>query len=329
MLPTLFLATAVLGFQGLPTADSAAVRVEREAWTMGTRFRLVVEAATREDAIRASEAALDEVERMERMLSSWDSTSELSRLNAATVGVPISISDGLETVLSEVAAWSDSTEGSFSPWIGALVDAWDIRGRGRTPTSSEITRALEATGEELIEVRSGRAVRRSARAWIDAGAFGKGAALHAAARRLEELGVVRGLLDLGGQLWTVAPPGASWTVLVAHPDRRSDPVARLQVAGVSVATSGLSERPGHLLDPRTGLTAPDWGSVTVVHQDPLAADVLATALYVMGPREGLRWAEERHVAALFLTADEGPVVASWTAALDPWLVHAPRVPATH
>lgn len=291
---------------------------------MGTRFRLVVEAASDAEARGATEAALREVEGMERLLSSWDPSSELSRVNVAPVGRPVGVSSTLEGILSKAIAWSDSTDGAFSPAIGALVDAWGLRAEGRTPSATEVAEALGATGRDALELRAGRAVRHASRAWIDAGGFGKGAGLAAAAARLEELGVQRALLDLGGQLWAAAPPEAPWTVLVAHPDRRFDPVARLSVAGVSVASSGLSERPGHLLDPRTGLRAPDWGSVTVVHADPMIADVLATALYVMGPSQGLRWAREHHVPALFLDTRSGRLLASWTPALAPWLLEAPE-----
>jgi thiamine biosynthesis lipoprotein len=97
-------------------------------------------------------------------------------------------------------------------------------------------------------------------------------------------------------------------------------VARLEVHGVSVATSGVSERPGHLLDPRTGLAAPAWGSVTVVSPDPFEADVLSTALYVMGPERGLAWARAEGVAALFLATEDAGLRATWTEAIDAWLV---------
>jgi thiamine biosynthesis lipoprotein len=101
-----------------------------------------------------------------------------------------------------------------------------------------------------------------------------------------------------------------------------------------VATSGTSERwaqvdgrrLGHILDPRTGRPAPAWGSVTVVHPDPLVADILSTALYVMGPDEGLRWLDDHPgIAALFLDVRDETVIPRWTGAMERWLAPDARL----
>src|SRR5207247_10460589 len=118
------------------------------------------------------------------------------------------------------------------------------------------------------------------------------------------------LAELGGQsmVYGIPPHAASWPVYLAHPNARSRPVLTLKLDGGSLSTSAGSERDllaagrrvGHILDPRTGFPAPFLGSVTVWHESALVADILSTALYVMGPEEGLRWAESHNAAALFL-----------------------------
>ncbi|HUF75691.1 MAG TPA: FAD:protein FMN transferase [Longimicrobiales bacterium] len=295
-------------------------RVEREAWAMGTRVRLVVEAEESHRAEAAAEAALTEIERVERLLSSWDATSELGRLNSAAVGAPVSLTAELAGLLGEAASWAERTGHAFDPTVGALIDAWDVRGEGRVPTDAELSAARAAIGARALVLEGGRAIRGSAAAWIDSGGFGKGAALRSVADLPEAAGVERVLVDLGGQLWASAPQGAPWTVEVAHPRKRMQPVARLAVRGVSVATSGASERPGHLLDPRSGRPVRAWGSVTVVSSDALAADALSTALYVMGPEAGLAWARVHGVAALFLETTREGLRAGWSEAMDAWLV---------
>jgi len=125
---------------------------------------------------------------------------------------------------------------------------------------------------------------------------------------------------------------------VSHPEHRATPAAWLLLHGVSAATSGTSERwievdgrrYGHILDPRTGWPVPAWGTVTVVHADALVADVLATALYVMGPEHGMRWLEGRpEVAALFLESQDGRLHGRWTPAMERWMddPHALRADA--
>ena len=120
---------------------------------------------------------------------------------------------------------------------------------------------------------------------------------------------------MGGQ-----PAGAGWPVAIAHPARRHQVALALTLTTGSLATSGASERSrvvdgrpvGHILDPRTGQPIHRPESVTVWHEDPLAADILSTALYVMGADNGLDHAEQHGVAALFLVPDPGRDAVSVT-----------------
>jgi thiamine biosynthesis lipoprotein len=120
-----------------------------------------------------------------------------------------------------------------------------------------------------------------------------------------------------------------WTIPVAHPSRRDEPAALLQLRSGSVSTSSQSERfvtavgqrVGHVLDPRTGRPVPAWGSVTVITEDPTVADVISTALLVLGPDRGLEWARERKdVAVLFLIEHQGRLERRWNSELETFLV---------
>lgn len=302
-----------------PTEHSIST-VRREAWVMGTRLQITVEGSTAEST---AEAVLTQVEYIDRVLSTWSSDSEIGEVNAAPVNIPLGASADLTSLLAEAERWARRTDRAFDPTLGPLVDAWDLRGEGHSPRPDVIEAALAAAGPEAFSVdpRRSTVTRHSAAAWFDTGAFGKGAALREVARLLRESDVERALVDLGGQIWTMASPDSPWPVEVAHPRRRGEPVARLLLYDVSVATSGMSERPGHILDPRTGRPAPAWGSVTVVSADAFDADVLATALYVMGPEAGMTWAlRASSVAALFLEETKDGLLPTWTPAMERWLI---------
>jgi thiamine biosynthesis lipoprotein len=305
------------------SASGQTERVERTAWLMGTRARIEVEAPSRRAAVSASEAALRALTAAEARLSTWRDDSELSRLNRTPLGEVVEPGPELARLLGEVASWIETTDGAFHPDVGALVDAWGLRSSGRIPTSEELRLALDATGEAGISIdSSGSVVRWHANAWLDAGAFGKGAALRDALAALERQGVRSARVDLGGEI--LALGDMPLTVSVADPADRATPLYELRLADASVATTGQSERGferagerfGHVLDPRDGRPVPAWGSVTVVHADPLAADILATALFVLGPEEGLALAESLDgVAALFLTSTGAGVVERATTAM--------------
>lgn len=315
------------------------VWVEREVHAMGTRLRVRVAAADRETAIRASEAVLRDVRETDELLSTWRPGTALAALNAAPVNRRVAVAPALIGLLDEIAARVRETGGAFDPAVGALIDAWDLRGEGRVPSAARLARARAATGFGCFELdlEAMRAKRSCAEAWLDAGAFGKGAALRRARRTLESMGARSAHIDFGGQQLAYGSPDreGSWTVDVAHPVRRDEAVARLRIAAGSVATTGQSERAvhtprgrfGHVLDPRSGRPVPAWGSVTVVADDALDADLLSTALFVMGPSAGAAWLAGRpDIAALFVVNGPQGLSLRPSEAMRPLIV-ASRDPA--
>lgn len=298
-------------------AAASAESVERQVAAMGTTLRVEVEVtAGRAAALALAEALIGEVAAAEARLSTWRDDSELAKLNRTPVGEWVETSAHGELVAAG-RCW-EQTGGAFHPAVGRLVAAWDLRGAGRLPADGEIAaarRGLDGLGYE--DSNHPDRIRRTADVVLEEGAFGKGAGLDAALDALERLsskgaGFVR--LDLGGQ---VAWANAARPVVVdlADPRDRSRPVLELTLTGEreSLAVSGNSEKQftfeggsfGHLLDPRTGRPAPDFGAAAVVARDGLVADCLSTALFVMGPEEGARWLvrQELPYDAVYLVVD--------------------------
>jgi len=281
----------------------AGALVERTVGVMGTELRIVVEATDRAAALAAGERAVRALEEAEGRLSTWRSTSELARFQAAPAGRPVELSPALAADLAGARACWQATGGAFDPTVGALVRAWGLRGGGRRPAAGELARALAATGMAGLLLDGREAVRRRADLVLEEGGFGKGAGLvDALAALAADPRVRRASLDLGGQLavYDSGPRTAEWRFTLAHPRARRQPAVAVRVDGGSVATSGNGERGievdgerlGHLLDPRSGRPAPDFGSLTVWTEDPLRADCLSTGLYVLGPEAALAWAGE-------------------------------------
>jgi len=304
------LVLTVLSPGALPAgAGRAAVRapgrpvlVERRLALMGTALAVTVEAGDRAAGLAASERAIAAIEAAEARLSTWRGDSELARLNRAPAGAPFALSPALAADLGDAVACARETGGAFDPTVGPLVAAWGLRRGGRLPGDAELARAVAATGFGGLALDGRTAIRRRTDLTIEEGGWGKGAALRDALAALGRPGgadgVRRVLLDLGGQVavWNAAG-SAAWTVDVADPRQRDRAVVTLRVDHGSVSTSGNSERGievngkryGHILDPRTGRPAPDFGSLTVWAADPLLADCLSK-LYVLGPERALAWA---------------------------------------
>lgn len=301
-------------------AQTDPVTVERRLSAMGTALTLAVTGPDRPQALESSEVAVREIVRVEELLSTWKPAGPLDRVNRALPGRPVQLDAETALLLAEVFRWSDRTQGAFDSTVLPLVRAWDLRGRGRVPGAAELSRALEATGRGRFALgpATGRVTRLDPEAGIDEGAWGKGYALDRAATALCATGVAQALLDLGGQLFVLGrgPDGRGQRVAVADPRDRDRAAAWVMLSDASVSTSGNSERGltvagrriGHLLDPRTGRPAADFGSATAICPTGLSADVLSTAFFVLGPEKGLALSEtlrQRGFAneALFLVVD--------------------------
>ena len=281
-----------------PGAGGEGQRVVRRLSAMGTSLEIEVQAADRSTALLASEAAVRALEATEGRLSTWREESELTHLNQTPVGIPRELSQALARELGRARELWIETDGAFDPGVGPLVAAWDLRGRGRIPPPGELAAALEASGLRHLELEGTRALRTHPRFQIEEGGFGKGAGLDLAREAALEAGASRGAITLGGQWIFFGPP--PFELSVAAPQRRDEPLLRLVVDGGSVATSGDSQRGrqvdgksiGHILDPRSGRPAPDFGSVTVCCDSALDADAFSTALFVLGPESALDFAAE-------------------------------------
>lgn len=262
----------------LVCATSYGATTTRARYLMGTICEITIDGDARQ-----IDAAFAEGARIEQMLSTWRNDSELSAVNRGEREA----SPELRALLDTVSSWRERTGGAFEPRIRPLVDVWETRGAGAIPPRQAIDRAVAS-------IRSGRAP-------FEEGGFGKGYAID---RMLQTIDAPHVVINFGGQ---VAVRGES-KVAIADPSRRDVPIAELTLSDASVSTSSGSEKSfqsggrtfTHLIDPRSGEALPRRGSVSVIATDALTADVLSTALYVMGPSDGLRWANDHRVRALFI-----------------------------
>jgi thiamine biosynthesis lipoprotein len=281
-------------------AGAAEIELSRQVAAMGTVLEMTVLARDRGTALAASQLLLDAVDAVERRLSTWREDSELSRFNRSVPGIEVSLSPELATDLREARRWWLATGGAFDPGGASLMAAWDLRGRGRLPSETELAAARAAAGLEHLVLTSGAGARAAAGFAIEEGGFAKGIALREAAAAALAADASCVMMNFGGHIEVAGDCGKRW-VEIADPRQRSKVVARISLDSGSVATSGNSERGlvvegvefGHILDPLSGRPARDWGAVTVVAADPVAADCLATALFVMGPDRGAEWVRAR------------------------------------
>ncbi len=310
-------AATVLALLASVCIAANAAELPREAATSHSRFLMgtICEVTIEGDAV-STEPAFEEIARVEQLISTWRDSSELSKLNRTGDEI---VSAELYTLLERAMREARETGGAFNPLVGALLRIWKVRDDGAVPASAEIERTLPLLALDGPTLDSStRRITLPRDVSIEEGGFGKGYALDRAASVLTSGGAQEFLIDFGGQL--MVRSCAPIEVAIANPERRDEAALLLNLTEGSLSTSSGSEKQfvvdgerfSHIVDPRDGHALPPRGSVSVVSSSALEADSLSTAIYVLGPEAGLRWANEHEIAAIFII----PSTAGWDVLLS-------------
>lgn len=288
----------------------------RQRAQMGTYVEIKVQASRGEEAAAASavEAAFEEIDRVESLMSEYRGKSEVHAINAASGKAPVPVSPEVLQIIERALQVSELTHGAFDITAASLSGLWDFTdGPARLPPDEAIAAVLPLVDHRLIKLdREGRTVFLSKQGMrIGLGAIAKGYAVDRACAVLAGRGVTRAIVNAGGDLRALGRKnGGAWTIGIKGVDKRDSLAARIEVADVAIVTSGDYEkyleidgkRYSHLIDPRTGRPAHSGcRSVTVIASSADLADALATGLFILGPDEGLALAEILdNVEALFI-----------------------------
>ena len=277
---------------------------------MATRFELVLPVepgGLRPEALRAAgEAALAEILAVEECLSIYRPSSVLARVNALAAQGPVRVAPVVFGLLERARDWSQRTNQTFDPTVGALVKIWRAPILDETAHREAIAVAREAVGWSHVTLDAATSTVRFNRAGLslDLGSLGKGWALDRAAECLRESGVTCALLH-GGTSTVIAlgtpPSRESWRVELGSPAAESATeagdvdagfppvIVSLRDEALSVsATWGRTHRDaagrshGHVLDPRTGEPVRGPRRAAVAGPGAADTDVLSTALLVSG-----------------------------------------------
>jgi thiamine biosynthesis lipoprotein len=228
----------------------------------------------------AVDAAVAEVARLERKYSRYRPDSLASRINASA-GDPEGLLVDEETAL--LLDYADTchreSEGLFDITSGVLR-----HGAAR----------LGSVGWQRLHWQPPRLVLPEPGMELDFGGYVKEYAADRVAGLLRRLGVRSGLVDLGGDVAVVGPhpDGSPWRVGVRHPRRPGAALAWVDLERGAIASSGDYERPGHILDPRTGRPVAGLASVSVLAEQCLVAGTTSTVAMLKGERDGCAWLDE-------------------------------------
>jgi thiamine biosynthesis lipoprotein len=276
---------------------------------MGTTVQMVAftnDSRAKEQVEHAFETAYREIHRLEALLSSWKTSSDMGRLNRAE-GLPVRVSTETLEVLERAHWASRVSEGAFDVTFQVMSHLWRFGDAAekspRVPSRVEVTRQRQLIDFRKLEThRENQTVRLPPKMQASLGGIAKGYVVDRAAQVLRANGLDRFFIQAGGDLLSVGrkPSGEAWKSGVQDPrGPRGSFFATLEFSDHAFSTAGDyaqaylvdGRRYHHIIDPRTGYPATACRSVTVWAEDAWTADALDDAVFVLGPEQGLALVE--------------------------------------
>ncbi len=315
---TLLLALLLL-LSLLPGCGGQAEQAARTDYLLDTVVTLTLYGATEADL----DAAFREIRRLSDLLDAYAPFSDLGWLQAAAGIKPVAVSPETMELLRFAKQMYERTGGYLDVTVGPLIDLWDIRNGGHSPTDGELSAALGQLGMDdlLLDETAGTAylVRPGMR--LDLGALAKGYIADKVKALMLERGVKSGVIDLGRNILLIGekPGGAAFSIGVQSPMNSGDLLRVLSLRDKSLVSSGTYERYfeqdgkryHHVLDPFTGFPADtDLSAVTVLSDSSLWGDALSTACLLLGVDDGLKLIDSIPEAEALFVRTDGTVVTS-------------------
>jgi thiamine biosynthesis lipoprotein len=294
--------------------------VHKKRYAMGTVFEIVAYSDSAGRASSAIDQALDEVVRLDNVMSNFKPESDLSRMNREAHFHAVRIPADLYKVIETSLAYSRLSEGEFDVSVGPVVDLWKAAlAGGATPTAAELAQARSCVGYEKIELIAPDQIEfHSDCMRVDLGSIGKGYAVDRAMAILRSNGIERAYIDAGGSTiygMGTPPDRDGWLVHLRDPSNRLDPQVKLISNSVSTseqtaASTLMGDAPGHIVVPGSGKPLRTRYAVSVTAKSAAVSDALSTTLLLLGPEKGAAVVSRlKDVGAIWVSADGQKTIA--------------------
>jgi FAD:protein FMN transferase len=304
--------------QTIPTLFRRALKL------MGNRFELTVVGEDPAWAHEHIDAAVEEISRIERLLTTYDESSETGQINRYAGLTSVTVSAETLQLIERSIRISRITQGAFDITYGSVDKRlWNfdpaMTSLPDAETAKRMVRLIDYRNI-LLDRDQGTVFLKNAGMRIGFGGIGKGYAADRARQLLKARGVTSGIINASGDLavWGCQPDGRPWTIGVVHPDASDQPFSYMQLNNMAVATSGNYEKYAiidgkkysHTIDPRSGLPVTGIKSVTIITPYAEIADAMATPVMVMGIEAGLDMINQMKDIECILIDDDNKIYTS-------------------
>ena len=268
---------------------------------MGNRFEISVVSDDPVSANECIEEAVEEIRRIERLLTTFNDGSQTNLINRNAGIAPVQVDKEVFELIRRSKKISGITQGAFDITYGSVDKRlWNFDKNMAALPDPEIAKQLVHLinyKNVILDEENGTVFLKEKGMRIGFGGIGKGYASHCAKAVLQKKGIKSGIVNAAGDLtaWGHQPNGKPWTIGIADPNASREIFSHLDITNTSVATSGNYEKfvvingkkYSHTIDPKTGLPVTGIKSVTIICPNAEIADAMATPVMIMGIRAGI------------------------------------------
>ncbi|TSD63323.1 FAD:protein FMN transferase [Inquilinus sp. KBS0705] len=291
---------------------------------MGNRFEISVVSSNAEWANRRIDMAIEEISRIEKLLTTFSDDSQTNQINANAGIAPVKVDKEVFDLIARSLKISDLTQGAFDITYGSIDKSlWNfdvnMTALPDAKTARESVRLINYKNV-LLDAENTTVFLKEKGMRIGFGGIGKGYAADKAKAVLQSNGVESGIVNAAGDLitWGTQPNGKPWTIAIADPDQEVTPFSTLNISNMAIATSGNyakyavinGKKYSHTIDPKTGLPVSGIKSVSIISPSAEFADAMATPVTVMGVNVGLNLINQLQQTACVIIADNSCLYTS-------------------
>jgi len=290
---------------------------------MGSRFDITVVALSAKQGENYINLAVNEIKRIEKIISSWDKNSQTSIINKNAGIKPVKVDLELLNLIERSLAISKLTEGAFDISYASMDKIWKFDGSMKEmPSEKKIKASVAKVGYEniVIDKKNQTVFLKLKGMKIGFGGIGKGYAADKAKALLISKGVKAGIINASGDMntWGKQPNGKNWEVAITNPLNKNVSFGIFPISNKAVVTSGDYEkyvifnniRYTHIINPKTGYPASGIVSATVFAPKAELADALATSIFVMGSNVGIDLINQLPNIECIIVNEKGKITTS-------------------
>ena len=319
-------------------SSEQTTQIKLSGRTMGVAYHItyIDVAKGSEELAKSRQLTIDSLLRkVNKQMSTYDKSSELSLFNQSRSLAPFSVSPATVKVVNESIRLAELTEGKLDVTVGPLVNLWGFGPSmrpERLPDAQSLKKALSLVGIDKLSVQSNTLVKSIPELYVDLSTTAKGFGVDVIADYLDKEKVADYLVEIGGEVRVKgrASSARDWIIAIEKPVSNHRAIQQL----ISPKNNGLAtagdyrqyfeengKRFSHIIDPDSGMPIDHkLVSVTVIHPSCMTADGLSTAIMVMGPDKGLTFAKEKGLAAYLVIKTDSGFDTVYTEPFEPYLV---------